>query len=229
MQRQIVLDTETTGLSAQSGHRLTEIGCVEIIDRKITGKTFQSHLNPERELDEKAAQITGLTWAKLRDKPRFVDIVEDLIGFIGDDELIIHNAQFDLSFLENELKLINHMWIKTLTNLDIVDTLAMSREKFPGQRNSLDALCRRYAIDNSERNLHGALLDAKILALVYLAMTAGQTTLDLAASGKVQNVNNKQSVNMVTRTTDKLKIIYASDQECAEHTAMMAMLQKPKK
>ncbi len=218
--RQIVLDTETTGLSPQSGHRLTEIGCVEIVDRRLTGRTFQSHVNPEREIDERASQITGLTWDMLKDKPKFAQIVDDLVEFVGDSELIIHNAQFDLGFIENELELIGHSWVRTLRDLSVIDTLSLSRQMTPGGRNSLDALCKRYGIDNSHRNYHGALLDAEILAHVYLAMTAGQTILDLSAPVAATASSNQKVI------TDGLKIIYATDEEQALETELMASTRK---
>ncbi|HSX20699.1 MAG TPA: DNA polymerase III subunit epsilon, partial [Gammaproteobacteria bacterium] len=164
--RQVVLDTETTGLSPQHGHKLTEVGCVEIVNRKLTGRTFQTHINPERELDERAAQITGLSWKTLKDKPKFVHIVEDLVGFIGDAELIIHNAPFDVGFINHELGLINQGWKPVTQYCRVIDTLAMARQLHVGQRNSLDALCKRYRVDNSERDLHGALVDANLLAQV---------------------------------------------------------------
>ncbi len=230
--RQVVLDTETTGLSAQHGHKITDIGCVEIINRKVTGRVFQSYVNPERELDERAAQITGLSWQMLKDKPKFAAVVEELIAFIDDAELIIHNAPFDLSFLENEINLIKHPWLTTLQNIAVIDTLNMSREMHPGQKNSLDALCKRYSIDNSHRNYHGALLDAEILARVYLAMTAGQTSLDLLA-GNTASVSAEQVVvthikqQVVGR--NNLKIIYPTEQELTEHAAMLALINKQHK
>lgn len=226
--RQVVLDTETTGLSPQQGHRLTDIGCVEIIDRKITGNTFQTHLNPERELDARAAQITGLSYSMLKDKPKFKEIVDGLTDFIGDSELIIHNAPFDLGFLEHEFNLIKHTWGGLIQELAVIDTLVLSRTMHPGQRNSLDALCKRYEIDNSHRNLHGALLDAEILARVYLAMTAGQTSLDLTATAVVMQSLDKGSIDtgVMSVQGNNLKIIYANEQEQAEHAAMLAMLQK---
>ena len=230
--RQVVLDTETTGLSAQHGHKITDIGCVEIINRKVTGRVFQSYVNPERELDERAAQITGLSWQMLKDKPKFAAVVEELIAFIDDAELIIHNAPFDLSFLENEINLIKHPWLTTLQNIAVIDTLNMSREMQPEQKNSLDALCKRYSIDNSHRNYHGALLDAEILARVYLAMTAGQTSLDLLA-GNTASVSAEQVVvthikqQVVGR--NNLKIIYPTEQELTEHAAMLALINKQHK
>lgn len=228
--RQIALDTETTGLSPQHGHKLTEIGCVEIINRKVTGNVFQTYINPERELDERAAQITGLSWAKLKDKPKFVQIVDQLVDFISDAQLIIHNAQFDLGFLGHELNLIKHPWGHVLTRLDIVDTLSLSRERHPGQRNSLDALCKRYNIDNSHRNYHGALLDAQILAQVYLSMTAGQTNLDLMTVADGTEKQQKAAIQTREATkTYNLKVVYATEQEQAEHAAMLAMIGKSNK
>lgn len=226
--RQVVLDTETTGLSPQHGHKLTDIGCVEIVDRKITGKVFQTHINPERELDERAAQITGLSWSVLKDKPKFMHIVEDLVAFIADAELIIHNAPFDLGFLVHEFNSIKHPWGTAIQELEVVDTLLLAREMHPGQRNSLDALCKRYEIDNSHRNYHGALLDAEILAQVYLAMTAGQTSLDLAAEQHVQAASDATFDTVLPTREYNLKIIYANEQEQAEHAAMLALLKKQK-
>lgn len=229
--RQVVLDTETTGLSPQQGHKLTEIGCLELIDRKITGRTFQSYLNPERELDDRAAEITGLSWAMLKDKPKFADVADNLIEFIDGAELIIHNAPFDLGFLDHELMLINHSIGKISKRSAIIDTLILSREMHPGQRNSLDALCKRYSIDNSHRTRHGALLDAEILAAVYLAMTAGQTNLDLMTQSLLTQTTRVENVVIGRRnsTAGDFKVIYANEQEQADHQAMLAMIQKQKK
>jgi DNA polymerase III subunit epsilon len=229
--RQVVLDTETTGLSPQHGHRLTEIGCLELVDRKLTGRHFHTYLNPEREVDQRAAEITGLTWDKLRTAPKFVHVVEEFLGFIADAELIIHNAAFDLSFLDNELYLLRHPWGSVSEKLEVVDTLVLSREMFPGQRNSLDALCKRFAIDNSHRTLHGALLDAEILASVYLAMTAGQTSLDLMSQTVVANpIAANQDIAQAHKVRDKqTKVIYATAEEMAEHVAMLQLLKKDKK
>lgn len=227
--RQVVLDTETTGLSPQHGHKLTEIGCVEIINRKMTGKIFQTHLNPEREIDERASQVTGLTWDMLKDKPKFKQVADQLVDFIADAELIIHNASFDLSFLIHEFNLIKHPWANIIQELDVIDTLLMARETHPGQRNSLDALCKRYNIDNSHRNYHGALLDAEILAHVYLAMTAGQTSLDLETVGAQTAVADKNTVIAASAQKYNLKILYANDQEQADHAAMLEIINKQKK
>lgn len=174
--RQIVLDTETTGIGAESGHRIIEIGCVELLDRKLTGKHFHVYLNPQRAVDEGAFRVHGISSEFLQDKPLFKDILEPFLAFIEGAELIIHNAPFDVGFLNAELK--HAKWPKQLsTYCDVLDTLVLAREKHHGQRNTLDALCKRYDIDHSNRQLHGALLDAELLAFVYLAMTGGQTQL----------------------------------------------------
>src|ERR1700753_4217836 len=177
--RQIVLDTETTGLEPELGHRIIEIGCVEIVNRRVTGRTFHRYLNPERAIDEGEMAVHGIKRADLDDKPKFAEIAEELLGFISDAELVIHNAAFDVAFLDAELaRLAGSRAVATLCR--VLDTLALARSMHPGQRNNLDALCKRYSIDNSRRELHGALLDARILADVYLAMTGGQAALALA-------------------------------------------------
>jgi DNA polymerase-3 subunit epsilon len=177
--RQIVLDTETTGLETTQGHRVIEIGCVEIIDRKLTGNRFHVYLNPERDIDAGAVEVHGLSREFLADKPRFAAIADDLLAFLRGAELIIHNAPFDLGFLNHELRRLEGGGTDLTDYCTVLDTLALARKMHPGQRNNLDALCKRYDIDNSHRDLHGALLDAEILAEVYLAMTGGQTTLAL--------------------------------------------------
>jgi len=175
--RQIVLDTETTGLYTEEGHRIIEIGCLELINRKITGKQYHQYINPERPIDEAALKIHGITNQFLDKKPYFADIVHELIPFINGAELIIHNAPFDIGFLNYELKLINHPWKLVTDHCRVVDTLLLARQLHTGQRNSLDALCKRYQVDNSGREFHGALLDAYLLAQVYLNMTGGQGSL----------------------------------------------------
>ena len=179
MTRQIILDTETTGLEPAAGHRIIEIGCVELIDRKLSGQSFHVYINPEREIDEGAVEVHGLSAEFLADKPRFADIADDFLGFVDGAELIIHNAPFDVGFINHELRLLEASLAPIGERCAVVDTLLMARKKHPGQRNSLDALCKRYGIDNSQRTLHGALLDAEILAEVYLAMTGGQIALSL--------------------------------------------------
>jgi len=175
--RQIVLDTETTGLDPREGHRIIEIGCVELIDRRLTDRRFHTYLNPERQIDEAAVKVHGIDNQFLADKPLFRDIVDDFLAFIDDTEVIIHNAPFDVGFLNAELTLLGARFGRLEDHCSILDTLVLAKRKHPGQRNSLDALCKRYQIDNSRRDLHGALLDAEILASVFLAMTGGQISL----------------------------------------------------
>jgi len=180
--RQIVLDTETTGLEPEQGHRIIEIGCVELLDRRLTGRHFHQYVRPDRQIDAAAFAVHGISDEALEDKPGFSEIAEEFLEFIGAAELIIHNAPFDVGFLNHEVARLTGDWPRIESHCTVLDTLALARELHPGQRNSLDALCKRYAVDNSARELHGALLDAEILAEVYLAMTGGQATLDLAAT-----------------------------------------------
>lgn len=177
--RQIVLDTETTGLETAQGHRIIEIGAVEILHRRRTGRTYHQYLQPDREVDPGAVEVHGITDEFLRDKPRFADVASDFIDFIRDGELVIHNAPFDVGFMDHEFGLLGEDGPRIATLCSVVDTLTMARSMHPGQRNSLDALCRRYEIDNSSRDYHGALLDAEILCDVFLAMTGGQAALSL--------------------------------------------------
>lgn len=179
MTRQIVLDTETTGKDVQAGHRVIEIGCIELIERAPTGRDFHVYLNPERDSESGALAVHGLTREFLSDKPRFADVMEAFLSYLGDAELVIHNADFDLGFLDHEFELAGRP-LRLRERHAVTDTLQLARQLHPGQRNSLDALCRRYAVDASNRTYHGALLDARLLAEVYLAMTAGQGSLELA-------------------------------------------------
>ncbi|HBJ88683.1 MAG TPA: DNA polymerase III subunit epsilon, partial [Gammaproteobacteria bacterium] len=174
--RQVVLDTETTGLDPQQGHRVIEIGCVEIQNRRLTGRHFHQYLNPDREIDEAAIEVHGITTHFLADKPRFEQVEADFLEFVSGAELVIHNAPFDIGFLDYELKLSGSGQGKMANICAILDSLVLAREKHPGQRNNLDALCKRYGVDNTQRDLHGALLDAEILADVYLLMTSGQSS-----------------------------------------------------
>ena len=188
--RQVVLDTETTGLDVSDGHRVIEIGAVEIINRSVTDRYYHQYLNPERDIDAGAEEVHGISLESLQDKPKFLDVSKEFLDFIRDSELIIHNAAFDVGFLNHELKCIKHE-VKDIAEIcAVMDTLKEARKLHPGQRNSLDALCKRYEIDNSHRELHGALLDAQILADVYLAMTGGQVSLSLAASVSEQQKKN---------------------------------------
>lgn len=228
--RQIVLDTETTGLSPEAGHRITEIGCLEIIDRKITGSSFQTYINPERELDEGAVRITGLTTDFLADKPKFIEIVDEFLNFIEGAELIIHNAPFDVGFIDHELNLIEHPWQSIKTRTTILDTLLLARKKYPGQRNSLDALCKRLNVDNSNREYHGALLDSEILARVYLSMTSGQTRLNLLSEeNNLDKKTNNKGLNTASNLENSqkfknLKVIKASPEELKQHEEIIALL-----
>jgi DNA polymerase III subunit epsilon len=178
--RQIVLDTETTGLSWEKGNRVVEIGGIELIERRPTGRRFQRYLNPDREFEPGAAEVTGLTVEFLADKPRFAEVVDEFLDFIRGAELVIHNAAFDVGFLDNELLLVGPRYGRLGDHASVLDTLGMARERFPGQRNSLDALCKRFGVDNSHREFHGALLDAQLLAEVYISLTAGQGDLSFA-------------------------------------------------
>ena len=221
MNRQIILDTETTGLDFKTGHRIIEIGCVEIVNRKFTGNEYHTYINPDRESDEGALRVHGLTAEFLSDKPKFSEIYEDFISFIKDSELLIHNAEFDIGFLDNEIRLIS----KDLNPVEkevakITDTLQIAREKHPGQRNSLDALVNRYEIIGYDRELHGALLDSKILGDVYLSMTGGQSDLDFSDnSGEDKNINLSKG-RASART--KLKVIKVSAKEKARNLKYLA-------
>ena len=215
--RQVVLDTETTGLETEEGHRILEVGCVEIIDRRITRRHFHQYINPDRDIDDGALEVHGITREFLADKPRFVSIWSDFLEFVKGAELIIHNAAFDVAFINYEMSLMNDNAGVITDHCAIVDSLLIAREKYPGQKNSLDALCKRFSVDNSQRTLHGALLDAEILADVYLLLTGGQVDLVLDS---VQGENPGQDSHGLNRlSTDRppLKVIKASDQELALH------------
>ena len=223
--RQIVLDTETTGLEPKQGHRIIEIGCVEIINRRKTENYYHQYINPQREIDDGAYDVHGISNEFLANKPRFGDIAQEFIAFIRDSELIIHNAPFDTGFINAELNLLGKQWGVLEDYCTITDTLLMAREMHPGQKNSLDALCQRYEIDNSQRNLHGALLDAQILLDVYLVMTGGQTELLLDENAPGQH-------RQVTRTVqldpgrEKLKVIQPTDDEILAHQKKIDVIEE---
>jgi DNA polymerase-3 subunit epsilon len=224
MMRQIVLDTETTGLNPDFGHRIIEIGCVELIDRKLTGNHFHFYLNPEREVDAGAFKVHGISTEFLKDKPLFPEIAQDFVDFVDQSELIIHNAPFDVGFLNKELSLIN--WPKQINQFcKILDTLVLAKEKHPGQRNNLDALCKRYEIDNSSRQLHGALLDAEILALVYLAMTGGQGELWGSDSDNIQT-NLSEVTELVLSLKSTSPVYKANEEELQAHQEFVQFLEK---
>jgi DNA polymerase-3 subunit epsilon len=225
--RQIVLDTETTGLEPELNHRIIEIGCVELVNRRATGRTFHRYLNPERDIDDGALAVHGIARTELDGQPRFAQIAEELLGFLGGAELVIHNAAFDVAFLDAELARLPGDRRQLAGLCQILDTLALARELHPGQRNSLDALCKRYAVDNSARELHGALLDARILADVYLAMTGGQAALALLDADESGRTNDgARAVRAAVRTAVPLPILTASAAELAAHEAMLAVITK---
>jgi len=215
--RQIVLDTETTGLEPAQGHRIIEIGCVEMIDRRLTGNNFHQYLQPDREIDQGAVEVHGLSNEFLADKPRFPDVVEAFMDYIRGSELIIHNAPFDVGFLNHELKLLPEPWPEISDHCQVTDTLVMAKRLHPGQRNSLDALCKRYGIDNSHRELHGALLDSEILAEVYLAMTGGQTNLLLDGALNDESDSAGSGIRRFRADRAPLTVVRASAEELSRH------------
>jgi DNA polymerase-3 subunit epsilon len=220
--RQIILDTETTGLEADRGHRIIEIGCVELVNRRLTGRRFHRYLNPDRDIDEGALAVHGITRAQLEGEPRFREIAAELLAFCEGAELVIHNAAFDIGFLDAELKRLPGEFTPIQARCRVLDTLTLARELHPGQRNSLDALCKRYGVDNSQRDLHGALLDAMILADVYLAMTGGQGALALgeerANAGAVAAAAGPR-VRSVRQAP--LPVIRATEVELAAHDSLL--------
>jgi DNA polymerase-3 subunit epsilon len=224
--RQIVLDTETTGLEPAEGHRIIEIGCVEIIERRLTGNDFHRYIQPDREIDPGAEAVHGISNAFLADKPRFAEVVEEFIDYCSGAELVIHNAPFDVGFLNHELK----RWRDDAAPIDelctVADSLVMARRMHPGQRNSLDALCKRYGIDNTHRDLHGALLDAQILADVYLAMTGGQVSLHLGGEEHVETGLRREAVRRLSIPTGRLSVVRATADELAAHEARLAAIDK---
>lgn len=222
--RQIVLDTETTGLEVRQGHRLIEIACVEMVERRPTGRHYQTYLNPDRAIDEGARQVTGIEDEFLLDKPRFADIVDEFLAFIDGAELIIHNAAFDVGFLNAELERLGESYGRIGDRCTVLDTLAMARERYPGQRNSLDALCKRLGVDNSARDLHGGLIDAQLLAEVYLAMTSGQVVLDLGFEGAQEQ---GAAVTLAPLVLDRRpRVLRASEEELAAHERRLDALDK---
>jgi len=225
--RQVVLDTETTGLEPSDGHRVIEIGCVELIGRRLTGNNFHQYLNPDRAIDNAAVEVHGITREFLADKPRFQDVARDFLDYVRGAELIIHNAAFDVGFLNHELKLMSADSAPVEELCAITDTLALAKRLHPGQRNSLDALCKRYGIDNTHRELHGALLDAEILADVYLAITGGQTSLMLDSEGDERVADGATSVvRRVPRDRPALCVVAASEDETDRHRAQLENIER---
>ena len=220
MLRQLFLDTETTGLETKDGHRIIEIGCVEMIDRKMTGNNYHQYLQPDREIDEEALAVHGITPEFLADKPRFDSIADEFMQYINGAELIIHNAAFDIGFINYELSRLGGNRDKVEVVCDITDSLKMARDKHPGQRNSLDALCKRYDVSNEHRELHGALLDSEILGDVYLAMTGGQVGLMLMTQGTANLEGDESGAGLVLPDAP-LNVIRADDSELTAHTRRM--------
>jgi DNA polymerase-3 subunit epsilon len=223
--RQIILDTETTGLAPEEGHRVIEIGCIELKNRRLTEHRFHHYLNPEREIDAGAAEVHGLTLDKLREAPRFGDIVVEFLEFVRGAEIIIHNAPFDVGFLDAELARLGAAWGRLEDYCRIFDTLKLARELHPGQRNSLDALCKRYEIDNNHRTLHGALLDAELLADVFLAMTGGQGALSLDAGLVEEQMTGAERI-AVARQLPPLRVVHPLPDELAAHRARLTAIAK---
>ena len=223
--RQIVLDTETTGLSTAQGHRVIEIGCVELVNRRPTGREYHRFLNPERDIDEGAERVHGISRADLEGQPLFADVVDEFLEFVKDSELVIHNADFDVGFLDYELQRIKHPKPSIRDHAMVLDTLSLARELHPGQRNSLDALCKRYEVDASKRDVHGALIDADLLARVYLAMTGGQTAL-LLDEDEGESFVGEEVIVRPRRNDLNLVVLQASGEEIAAHEALLDKMQE---
>ena len=224
--RQIVLDTETTGLEPSQGHRIIEIGCVELVNRRLTGSHYHQYIQPDREIDEGAIEVHGISNEFLMDKPLFADVAEDFMAFIRGAELVIHNAPFDVGFINHELKMLDGSFGKLETQCTVLDTLALARKMHPGQKNSLDALCKRYEVNNSHRELHGALLDAEILADVYLLMTGGQTSLLLGGSNEERQASVDGGIRRLPGDRPQLKVVKAGAKEQTAHEARLLSIKE---
>jgi len=224
--RIVVLDTETTGLSPQEGHRIIEIGCVELINRRLTGNRFHVYINPDRTIDQGAIEVHGITNQFLEGKQRFKDIVDDFVAFIKDAELVIHNAPFDVGFINYEFSRLSDQARSVEAYSTVFDTLAYARKKHPGQRNSLDALCKRYAIDNSHRDLHGALLDAEILADVFLLMTGGQSSLLDEGEAVDREAGTSHKPRQLANNRPALTVVYCNEEELAAHQQRLDAIEK---
>jgi DNA polymerase-3 subunit epsilon len=224
--RQIVLDTETTGLEPREGHRIIEIGCIEISDRRVTRNSFHTYINPERQVEAGALEVHGIDNRFLKDKRRFAEVAVEFLEFVRGAQLVIHNAAFDVGFLNHELGLMKHEVTDIRGVCEVLDTLELARRHHPGQKNSLDALCKRYSVDNSGREYHGALLDAQLLAEVYLAMTGGQSALILDAEGQRNSSGGAQGPRLIDRSGLTLKVQRASDAERAAHAEKLKEIAK---
>ena len=224
--RQIVLDTETTGLEPSQGHKIIEIGCVEMINRRLTGNNYHQYLQPDREIDEGAQAVHGISNEFLADKPRFSDIVKDFIEYLDGAELIIHNAPFDVGFIDHEFKLAGAEYGKVSTYCSVIDTLVMARKMRPGKKNNLDMLCKEYEVNNAHRELHGALLDAELLSEVYLRMTGGQSTLSLDSEELSNAQAGVSAIKKLSADRKSIRIIKASDDELQAHQAIVEKMGK---
>jgi len=224
--RQVVLDTETTGLEVEQQHRIIEIGCVELLNRRLTGRSFHRYLNPDRDIDEGALEVHGLTREQLAQEPKFVEVYAELVDFVRDAELIIHNAPFDIAFLNAELARLKDGAPRMTDICTVLDTLALARQMHPGQRNNLDALCKRYSIDNSHRDYHGALLDARILAEVYLAMTGGQANLILSGDSDASAARVHLNRTSGRAEWARIAVVAADGEELAAHEHVLSLLDK---
>ena len=226
--RQVVLDTETTGLEPSQGHRIIEIGCVEMVGRRLTGRHYHQYINPDREVDEGAIEVHGITNEFLVDKPRFHEIAKEFLSFIDGAELVIHNAPFDVGFIDHEFAMLNGRSKTKVAQLcSVIDSLVLARQKHPGQKNNLDALCKRYGVDNSQRDLHGALLDAEILADVYLLMTGGQRALSLAGEeSEDQSGISGAAIRRLQLPDSALTVVRASEDEISKHKEILDQLDR---
>ena len=224
--RQIVLDTETTGIDPKQGHRIIEIGCVELMNRRLTGNNFHVYINPQRSIEEEAIDVHGITNEFLRDKPLYRDIAQEFFDYIKGAELVIHNAPFDIGHMDNEFALLNQGYQNTHSFCGVLDTLKMARDLHPGQKNNLDALCRRYDVDNTKRTLHGALLDSEILADVYLAMTGGQVKLNLNQNKDDSSEDQKGGIRRLSSDRAPLVVIAANDAEQSAHQTRLDIVLK---
>ncbi|KZN32714.1 DNA polymerase III subunit epsilon [Pseudoalteromonas luteoviolacea CPMOR-2] len=224
--RQIILDTETTGIDPKAGHRIIEIGCVELVNRRLTGNNFHVYINPQRDIEEEAIDVHGITNEFLRGKPFFHQVAQEFLDYIEGAELVIHNAPFDVGFMDHEFAMLNQGFPATDDVCDVLDTLVMARNLHPGQKNSLDALCRRYDIDNSKRTLHGALLDSEILSDVYLAMTGGQKKLNLAQQAGGTQQTGTGGIRRLAADRPALRVLHASEEEEMAHSERMEIVNK---
>jgi DNA polymerase-3 subunit epsilon len=225
MVRQVVLDTETTGLETSQDHRIIEIGCVEVVNRRLTGRHYHQYINPEREIDQGAMEVHGITNEYLADKPVFASVADEFLEFVKGAELVIHNAPFDVGFIDHEFGKLDD-YTPVANHCGIIDTLVMARQRHPGQKNNLDALCKRYGVDNSQRDLHGALLDAEILADVYLLMTGGQVDLILGSHGSQRDGQVQSDIRRLSSDRAPLKILRANQEELDLHKEKLNQIDK---